>query len=346
MSFTTRGIGNTWIIINILKFCLALILLTWIYVYITYDNFQTKQIILEDNIIEVEKWDNILSISKKLYINGTYLKYYISQNNEDFKLIAWKYKLKKWDNISNVLDSFKTPIIEDEINITILEWWNIYDIDEYLYNKQLIFSWDYINYVTNNWKIEKLMKFFPFLDINMISLEGFLYPDTYTVLSYDFKINVLVIKQLEWFENKVYNKILDWKKNDEIYRLINLASIVEKEEKNNKEKPIVAWILQKRLDAWWMIWADITVCYPYKLTSNWCKLNLSKYLKEKNKYNTRTMKWLPLTPIWNPSFESINSTLNFKKSFYWFYLHNTESWQIHYATDNKWHELNKKLYLK
>ncbi|MBT3726328.1 hypothetical protein HOG21_01105 [bacterium] len=35
--------------------------------------------------------------------------------------------------------------------------------------------------------------------------------------------------------------------------LINLASIVEKEEKNPEEKSSVAGILKKRLDSEWMI---------------------------------------------------------------------------------------------
>jgi cell division protein YceG involved in septum cleavage len=46
-----------------------------------------------------------------------------------------------------------------------------------------------------------------------------------------------------------------------------------------------------------MIGADITVCYPYRLTGNECKLVVSKYIKDKNEYNTRTMRGLPKTPI-------------------------------------------------
>ena len=90
-----------------------------------------------------------------------------------------------------------------------------------------------------------------------------------------------------------------------------------------------------------MIWADITVCYPHELTANECKLVVSKYINEKSEYNTRTMKWLPKTPIWNPSFETINATLNSKKTNYWFYLHNTSNWKIYYAETNQEHENNK-----
>ncbi|MDR1987863.1 MAG: hypothetical protein LBQ24_03770 [Candidatus Peribacteria bacterium] len=69
----------------------------------------------------------------------------------------------------------------------------------------------------------------------------------------NFKINEFVIRQLETFETKVYDKILQNLSVNEINNLVNLASIVEKEEKNINEKPIVAGILKKRFDNGWQI---------------------------------------------------------------------------------------------
>jgi UPF0755 protein len=284
---------------------------------------------------------------------------YIKNNVSDFQLKAWNFKISENADINQILIDLQNPLIENEISITILEWWNIYDIDYYLTNKKLIKKWDYINYVTNKDKIKQLTKFFPFIEW-LNTLEWYLYPDTYKVISNNFKINVFVIKQLENFENKVYNKLFltptpsgtPLKKgrnkynNKKIEEVINLASIVEKEEKNIAEKPIVAWILKKRLDNWWMIWADITVCYPHQLTANECKMVITKYINEKSDYNTRTMAGLPKTPIWNPSFETINATLNYKKTPYWFYLHDTKTSHIYYAETNEWHSINKARYLR
>jgi UPF0755 protein len=95
-----------------------------------------------------------------------------------------------------------------------------------------------------------------------------------------------------------------------------------------------------------MIWADITVCYPHKLTANECKMVITKYINEKSDYNTRTMSGLPKTPIWNPSFETINATVNYKKSNHWFYLHDIKTWKIYYADTNEWHTINKNRYLR
>lgn len=252
-----------------------------------------------------------------------------------------------YDLISVVIANIKI----DENKVVILEWYNIYDIDTYLFEKWLIEKWAYVSYVQNKDKIFALSKFFHFLD-NQETMEWYLYPDTYDINKSNFKINEFVIKQLDAFEMKVYNKLfLDENKtpkynNNIINSIINLASIVEKEERDPLEKPTVAWILKKRVKEWWHIWADITVCYPYKLTSNECKLVISKYIWVNTDYNTRFISWLPPTPISNPSYETINATLNDKKTSYYYYLHDTKTWKVYYANTLEEHNKNKELYIK
>lgn len=332
-------------IIRIIKLLIWITIISFIFIYKWYMDFKTDILNEKEIVIEIKSWDTINELSEKLNINSNYLKFYLNKNNNEFELITWNFKISKNSNIDQILVDLQNPIIENEINITILEWWNIYDIDNYLTNKKLIEKWDYINYVTNKEKIIQLTEFFPFLNW-LETLEWYLYPDTYTVISNNFKINVFVIKQLDNFEIKVYNKLFSEYENEKIEEVINLASIVEKEEKNPAEKKAVAWILKKRLDNWWMIWADITVCYPHELTANECKMVISKYINEVSEYNTRTMQWLPKTPIWNPSYETINATLNYKNTSHWFYLHDTKTWKIYYADTNEWHTINKNRYLR
>ncbi len=336
-------------IIKLFKYIIIFSIIWWFFILYSYSNFTTINLVDDEIFIKIEKWEKTDSIANKLSINKYYFKLFlknVKKEDPNFEIKAWNFKIEANSNINQILEWLKKPIILGEINVTILEWWNIYDIDEYLTNKNLINSWEYISYVNNNEKIFELSKlWFDFIEW-LETLEWFLYPDTYRVDSDNFKINNFVIKQLNSFKSKVYEKLLLDKNNKEIEKLINLSSIVEKEEKDNNEKSTVAWILKKRLDEWWMIWADATVCYPHKLTSQECKLVVSKYIKEKSEYNTRTMTWLPKTPIWNPSFDTINATLNYKETIYWFYLHNVKTGKIYYAKTNSEHEENKKKYMK
>lgn len=346
-NFNNKKINeNKWSFFSkIIRFIILFMIFFSGYHYINYNKFLSKPIILEDKFIEIKYGDNFSNLWNKINVlDNAYYKYYIKNNKPDFELQAWNYMISSWSTIDNLIESLNKPI-NNEISITILEWRNIYDIDEVLNKKWLIDAWEYINYVTDSEKINALKEFFPFL-WNIKTLEWFLYPDTYNVSISPFKINNFVIKQLETFETKVYEKILKNLDNETITDLVNLASIVEKEEKNNDEKAIVAWILKKRLNSWWMIWADATVCYPYKLTSNDCKMSVTRYLYEKNSYNTRQIVWLPKTPICNPSFSTINATLNDKETPYWFYLHNITTWKIYYAKTNAEHEQNKAKYMR
>lgn len=332
---------NIWF--RIFKLMIWLTIIISIVFYYQYSQFKTEVINKEEQIIKITEDDNFYNLWEKFWINNFYYKIYLKNNTPDFELQQARYLIPKDANIEQIIKSLKTPITPEEINITVLEGWNIFDTDEMLTKKGLIGKWEYIKYTENIEKIVALTKFFPFIEW-LTSLEGFLYPDTYTIDTSNFKINNFVILQLETFENKVYNKLF---KNTQISTsdqqdVINLAAIVEKEERNPNEKSTVAGILKKRLNAGWMIGADITVCYPHRLTSQECKLVITKYIAEKSDYNTRTKRGLPKTAIGNPSFETINATLNDKDTPYWFYLHNIKSWKVYYWKTNAEHTANKK----
>ncbi|PZM82187.1 endolytic transglycosylase MltG [Candidatus Gracilibacteria bacterium] len=344
MNFGRRQINKKKNSKKILFIFTVIVFVALLYVKYKYDNFAEQTKITKTREITIEKGESFSSLSKKIEeFDNIFYKLYIRNNKPDFKLIEGKYELKEGENVIQTWESLQKPISSVQ-NVTILEGWNIYDIDRSLSHKGLISEGEYINYVTNKEKIVALSEFFPFLkNENLESLEGFLYPDTYRIDSSSFKINNFVIMQLEEFEKKVYDKLFAGKyDNKTIYDVINLASIVEKEEGRIKEnQPVVAGILKKRLNAGWMIGADATVCYPYKLPTSECTpKKVAEYVYEKNEYNTRTMKGLPKTPIANPSVGTINATLNDEKTEYWYYLHNL-SGKIYYAKTNEEHNYNR-----
>lgn len=287
------------------------------------------------------------------WANPVFTKLYLKENTPDFNLQKGRYIIPANADVKTYLESLKNPLNETDIQLTFLEGWNIFDIDEFLVNKNLIKTWEFISYATNAENIRLLkqddsQKTYPFLMFAQ-SLEGFLYPDTYAINPNNFTVENLARRMLDRFDEKVFTAYKKTENNINYKSFLDdiiMASIVEKEERNPLERPTVAGILKKRLDENWMIGADITVCYAHKLTSEQCKLSVTKYLYDKNDYNTRQKVGLPTWPIGNPSYSSIKAVLESKESPYYYYLHDTVTGKIYYGRTEAEHNRNKQLYLR
>lgn len=329
-----------------IKIILTIIAVFFVW-FMTYFNSFGNQIITEKSLnIKIEKWDTFYSIPKKLaekniHINETLFRLYIKINMPSFPLYAWVFTIPAWANLKDSINAFSNQI-KTETNITILEWWNIFDIDERLYNLWLIEKWEFEKLALEP-KIT-LKKDFPFLR-RAETLEWFLYPDTYNIDKNNFDAESFAIVMLKNFDKKVYSKIEGYNLNN-FMEMMKIASIVEKEEKNPREKPIVAGILYKRYREFWQIWADITACYAHKMTSNDCRLKLSSVILDKNEYNTRQMVWLPKTPISNPNFNTIQATINKENTDYYYYLHDVSTGIIYYSRTLQEHNIKKDIYIR
>jgi UPF0755 protein len=325
------------------SFPFIILIAFWIalYFFITYNNCTSKVLFDVDTIFEVKEWMTFSTLIKNNSCPSWTSKLYLKGNTPNFQLQKWIYNISGGTTLKTLFSQLQKPI-NDDIKITILEGWNIYDIDILLTGKWLIKKWEFLSYISDNLNIFK--KEYSFLK-PAISLEWFLYPDTYYINPNTFSMEQFTKKLLENFDTKVMQNIDFWS-DENVYKVVNLASIVEKEEKNKTEKANVAGVLKKRMREGWMIWADATVCYPYKLISDDCTPNfIVNHIDDKNDYNTRTMLGLPKTPISNPSFETIQATLDWDETTpYYFYLHDNK-WWIHYGKTNAEHEENKRKYI-
>jgi len=152
--------------------------------------------------------------------------------------------------------------------------------------------------------------------------EGQLFPDTYLIsqeASPTEAKNILVKN----FTQKTENLNLTEPN-------LILASIIEREARNQEDKLIVAGILQKRLKKDWPLQADATIQYALGKEGNWWP-QLSKHdLEIKSSFNTYKNIGLPPTPICNPGLISMQAVLNPTTTDYWFYISDSLG-QIHYA---------------
>lgn len=252
-------------------------------------------------------------------------------------------------------------------SVTLLEWWSIYDVDAFLTKEWLIQKGDYIRYVKDSSIIESYVKQFPFLNDFLtdapdqyLSLEGFLYPETYFVDMSKPLLSQLVLLQIRAFDDKVWSVYKDTfasmsqRLNQagynnvslSLYEMLILATVVEKEERNQSNRPTIAGVFLNRLESRQRIDADITLCYGLDQGYESCTpaVIVQHLYDASNPYNTRAVHGLPPSPIVTPTAGSMKAVLHFVATKYFFYLHDPQG-GIHFAETVSEHNINKSKYL-
>lgn len=171
------------------------------------------------------------------------------------------------------------------------------------------------------------------------SLEGYLFPDTYRVWKDDLPES-LIRKQLNEFQDRVDPSSITsfpspLRSLDDV---IVLASIIEKEVRNDEDRKIVAGIFLKRLAIGMPLQSDATLGYVTK--SGRSRAN-ERDLQIDSPYNSYRFQGLPPGPICNPSLSSINAVFHPTTSSYYYFLTNREG-KVLYASTLEGHILNKR----
>ena len=334
-------------------FFVIFLLSLWIFFYDKYKTFKDQKYNFQ---INVNKWDSILTLKNKLcnqqiLTNCLFADIFFYFNWPE-KIIPGNYILKNTTLSWLFTQLQKGPPIT-YAKFTIIPWYTIFDIAEKLRKYNPKNKSIFLNLAQNKNFIKQLQTLYPQLKKfgPIQSVEWFLYPDTYffkkTDLQSELFPQLLIKTAIKNFIKKTKN--LSWKNpyNLTPYQVLIFASIVQKEEFNQKNKPLVADILIRRFKNHWKLGADRTLCYGLQITSDKCKNYLyNKYLLDKsNPYNTRANFGLPPTPVGNPTLDTIKAVLNPIKNNYRYYLHD-KNWQIHFARTANEHNLNKYRYLK
>ena len=275
-----------------------------------------------------------LLYEKELIKNPFIFKIYLRQNDLGSSLKAGRMVLQENFNLKQIAQALAEGKSE-EMAVTILEGWTLKQIAEYLDEAGLTNADDFISCAAT------CIFTFEFLPKGYI--EGYLYPDTYFVDPTSYNDDRFITRLIQTLENKMSAE--DWNAIDASGRtfeeIMIMASIVEREERNERERPTVAGILWDRLDNSVGLGADATVLYALGRTKGGLTYN---DLQIDSPYNTRKYRGLPPTPIANPNLSSIHAALYPKKTDYFYYLHDPDG-DIHYAETLEGHNANKRRWL-
>ncbi|MDP4088667.1 MAG: endolytic transglycosylase MltG [Bacillota bacterium] len=296
--------------------------------------------------IEIKVGDNISTIisrvdSKADISNSFIVKYYAKSHSQNIKINAgYLFVVQPGMTTRDILNAIANAVPKDPnaVKVTIVEGTTIDDIAKVLETKGIISSKDFIDAV----KKYKLPAYVKSDSKRRYALEGFLYPDTY-YMDKNSKGNDVIKILLGNFEKKLQDAqketgiVLG---DDEVDKIVTLASMIESEVKAPNERPIVSSVFTNRLKLGMTMGSDATIQYALgvhkeQLTEADTKIN--------SPYNTYVVAGLPEGPICNPRKESIEAAMNPAQTKYLFFFAKkdgthvfSETYEQHLAAASKY----------
>ncbi len=197
------------------------------------------------------------------------------------------------------------------IRLTIPEGLTLKEIAEKIAETGLVKQEQIINLGANSTFIAKL-------GLGVPSLEGYLYPETYTL------VGGLTAEQILSAMVRQFNKFLTpeliaaaRKQNLSLHQLVTLASIIQKETGALEEMPQISSVFHNRLKRGMPLQSDPTVIYGIKDFDG----NLTrKHLRQATPYNTYKIPGLPPGPIASPGGEALQAAAHPAKTRYLYFV--------------------------
>lgn len=274
--------------------------------------------------IVIESGSSGGQIAKILKDNGLikdekYFLFFANKNNLA-NLKSGVYEMSPSQNLEEILKMLNTggrPIGE---KVTIIEGTNVTQIAELLSSKGLA---DKDKFISLSGDKSLFSSEFTFLqDPSIVSLEGFLYPETYFIrqgTSEEEIIRTILTHTKEIYEQ---NNVFEIPQNLSPYitnvnQLISLASIVEKESSSKEYSARIAGVFIKRLSMNMALGSCPTVEYITGIHRG--RVTYAETQID-SPFNTYKYKGLTPAPICTPTIESINAVKNFENTDYLFFV--------------------------
>jgi len=316
--------NKTRTILIIFDICLIVIFICLLFFYYQLEIPANKT--AEEIIFSIEKGDNLEKIAENLkkerLINSkSIFVFYVWLKGKAENLQAGKYILSSSMTIPEIAKKIISgEVVKDWIKTTIPEGWTNKQIEERLFNLGLI---------NKNQKLP-------------IELQGYLFPDTY-YFEKEASIEEIIKRMQDNFNKKITEdlKAEIKKQNKNLYQILIMASLLEKEVKTDEDRAIVSGIFWERLENNYPLESCATIAYILEV-DKW-RYSIEE-TKIKSPYNTYLNIGLPPTPINNPGLSTIKAAVYPEYTDYNFFLTDPETGQTIFSKTLKEHNANKRRY--
>lgn len=209
----------------------------------------------------------------------------------------------KFDQPANALEVWHRLVQGDVYARTVVvpEGFNIYDIAVAVEQAGLGPASDFITAANSDTFLLRDV------DPDAKTLEGYLFPDTYQFTRIDTAHDI-VAAMVHRFKSEAQR--IGLLGNADTHRIVTMASIVEKETADPKERPMVAAVYYNRLQRNMALAADPSVIYAALLAGRYRGTIYQSDLQYDSPYNTYRYPGLPPGPIANPGLASLQAAMH------------------------------------
>lgn len=267
-----------------------------------------------------------------LVSDGELFRRYLQYQGLDAGLEAGTYTLRQTMTIPEVVQALRRAQ-RPEQTLIIREGLRLEEVAAQVAAQTNVAEADFLALVTTGWRSTDLVNY-DFLAAlpAEATLEGFLFPDTYRLpeqaTAYD-----IVSRMVSTFDERVTpaTRQAAAEQGLNVYQLVTLASIVEREAVLAAERPLIASVYLNRLRAGWLLAADPTVQYGLgydEATGTWWRrlyfdtLGITSLAEIDHPYNTYRYGGLPPGPICSPGQSSIEGVAYPATTDYYYFIAN------------------------
>lgn len=284
-----------------------------------------------EKMVEIPIGSSVTGISNILEETGIIkdakiFKYYVKFKNEA-GFMAGEYKMTPAMTFSEIIDSLKTGKILEEVvfKLTIPEGKQLKEIATIIGEKTNHNGEEVFNQLNDEAFIKRLMEKYPHLLTEEIlaanikhSLEGYLFPATYSYYKEDPTIEEIIAVMLDKTEDVIegYSGSIE-EMGYTPHQLLTMASLIEEEATQQVERDQIASVFYNRMDIGMPLQTDPTVLYA--LGEHKDRV-LYKDLEVDDPYNTYIIAGLTPGPIANAGISSIEAALYPAETDYLYFL--------------------------
>ncbi|OPJ56970.1 endolytic transglycosylase MltG [Alkalithermobacter paradoxus] len=265
----------------------------------------------DEILVEIPKGSSLYKISDILFENNLIKSklFFINLSkitNMDRNIQAGTYKIPQYFSNKDILKLLNSgDVYRDFVTVTIPEGFELVQIAQRLSEQGLVNREKFIELANN---VEIFRKEFEFLnEEDIISLEGYLFPDTYFIdKSYSEKTIIRIMlnrfKEIYSDEYKARQKELGLSLNE----LITMSSIIEREAQVKNERVLISAVFHNRINIDMPLQSCATVQYVIGERKPVLSYN---DIQIDSPYNTYKNKGLPPGPIASPGEAAIKAAL-------------------------------------